>query len=100
VGAEVHAQRDDPQQGGDPAPLAESLARLDPDAHGHGADGAGDRGQYQVARERGEDRVAMAVLLEELGELDYADDGEDEWQPEVGADTAATLIRGLRAALC
>jgi hypothetical protein len=58
---------------------------LDPDAHGHRADGAGDRGQHQAARERGEDRAGVVVGLEELGELDHADDGEDQRQPEVGA---------------
>jgi hypothetical protein len=78
VVTQVHAQRHDPQEGGDPGPPTESLTGLDPDAHGHRADGAGDRGQDQAPREHGEDGAGVVVVLQVLGELHHADDGEDQ----------------------
>ena len=39
-------------------------------------------------RDRGEDRAGVVVVLQELAELDHADDGEDQRQPEVGTHRA------------
>jgi hypothetical protein len=46
----------------------------------------GDRGQGQAACQGGVDRGAVMVVLQELGEFDHAEDGEDQRQAHVRAD--------------
>jgi len=83
VVAQVGGQRDDPEDEGQPRPLAQQLAvRAAPHPYRRRADRAGHQRDDQAADHRhGDAALVRRVTVEELDELHDADDREDDRQP-------------------
>ena len=88
VEAQVRAERDDPQDRGQPGALLPPLSLPERQPHGGGPGQPKDPGQHEAANEFGDDRDVDVLALQELIRLYGSDDPQDRHNPHVRPDRA------------